>query len=322
MIADVYAVIDVLGLSLVRAGSKEVRVACPAHADRTGKRNSTGDFYINVDSGKSQCFSCGFQSTSILTLGAFVTGRDIWSVMAEYRAAGAVDMSQLPVVGANDSSPHRDPNDEILAKNLETSHISEAELVLFDPVPDVIRDHRHLTEDAIDAYSVRWDSEQKAWVLPLYDHRGYFKGYQLRNKGWEKNQPTGLAKAQLLFGAPLHLVEEYDTPIVITESPLDAVRAWQVGFFGLSTLGASFSDEQIQFVLQTDRVVVAAFDQDKTGHNAALRLHREYGRRFGGRLRFCRYVSEHKDIGDMPDDTLVSRTLENTTAVPGLVVAL
>ncbi len=177
-------------------------------------------------------------------------------------------------------------------------------------VPRRMRELRKLTAEALDHYEVRWDVDSRQWVLPIRDRWGTLLGAQYRQKGSVATLPLGIKKSELLFG--LAQAMPYDQAAVV-ESPLDAVRLWQVGVPAVSTLGAYVSKDQMSLMARMFGSVIMALDNDDTGREASVNLEK------GLRRRGCAPIPWNykglrdedgrrvKDVGDVAsDDDLLS----------------
>jgi hypothetical protein len=290
-----------LGIDASQRGD-EFTALCPMHLERTGKEDTKPSWSINEESGVHHCFSCGYKGT-LLTLVAelkeFTTtwGRLDFDAAKEWlRATIDVDF-------------------DYLAKQLEEARnsyipipvpvgMSDARLAVFeDTPPDWALDARGLTEDGCAIYGVKWSKLTDSWITPIRDAQtNKLLGWQEKSqtKRFFRNRPTGVAKSKTLFGIGAFK----GGTMIVVESPLDAVRLASLGIFGgVSTFGASVSNEQLQLMKRADKLIIA-MDNDEAGRAASKDL-LERTRKEGMECWFMPYDgTDYKDIGDMPE-TLV-----------------
>jgi hypothetical protein len=212
--------------------------------------------------------------------------------------------------------------DLILARQLEEARnsyvpipapvgMSEARLAIFDgAVPDWALSARDLTQDGCTLYGVKWKQSNNSWITPIRDSQSKkLMGWQEKSQTerFFRNRPTGVAKSKTLFG----LDTFKGGTMIVVESPLDAVKLASLGVFGgVSTFGASISDDQIQLMKAADKLIIA-MDNDLAGRKASADM-LDRTRKEGMECWFLNYQgSEYKDLGDMPED-LVHYCLEGS----------
>lgn len=256
---DVTAILAELGITVTRVVGTELYALCPGHEARTGKPDTRASWSINEVSYVHHCFSCGY-SGGLQTLYMDQTGEVpedlVWQITkasVQNSAFGALDPEDLPEVVP-------DPEDEPI-------DVSEWALSQYMEVPDRLLDLRHLSRHAVNVYGVRWDKENRRWVIPIRWPNGDLLGYQFRQKGIELNLPKGIEKSECLFGF-WEFVTLGATKIAIVESPLDAVRMWSAGIPCVSSYGAYVSDTQLTLLGRNFKTVICAMDNDAPGKRA------------------------------------------------------
>jgi hypothetical protein len=264
---------------------------------------------MNAETGVHHCFSCGYKGTLLTLVGEIKEFTTQWG-RVDFDAAKDWLRSNIEV------------NFEYLARQLEEARnsyipipapvgMSEARLAIFDSVaPDWALSARDLTEDAVVLYGVKWNQSKNSWITPIRDPQsGKLMGWQEKSQTerFFRNRPTGVAKSKTLFG----LDTFKGGTMIVVESPLDAVKLASLGVFGgVSTFGASISDDQLRLMKAADKLIIA-MDNDIAGRKASADL-LERTRKEGMECWFLNYQgSEHKDIGDMPED-LVHYCLEGS----------
>lgn len=289
MMIDVERVLLSLDISLTAQRGDEVQGLCPMHKARTGREDHHPDWWINSVTGVHFCFSCGYKG-NIYTLVADVKGMDYFD------AKDYIDSSEtLPVdvlLKRIRELPQYVPVDEPI-------EMSEARLAVFTTPPPIELKKRFLSADAVEQCGVLWDQKNEAWILPIRDPDNY-KLWGWQEKGargrFFKNQPAGIKKSKTVFN--IHILTE--DPLIVVESPLDAVRLVGLGYNAISTFGAILSDEQGKLMRRASSLV-AAFDNDAAGKKACEQI-LGYARKYGMDLKYFNYEGiDVKDVGDMTE---------------------
>jgi DNA primase len=299
MMIDIERVLLSLDISLTAQRGDEVQGLCPMHKTRTGKEDVHPDWWINSVSGFHFCFSCGYKG-NIYTLVADVKGMDYFDAK-EY-----IDSSEtLPVdvllMRIRELPQYMPQAEEVL-------EMSEARLAVFHEPPDIELKKRFLKREEVIKHQVLWDPKNEAWILTIRDPET-FKLWGWQEKGargrFFKNQPVGVKKSKTVFG--IEIMDE-DKPLIIVESPLDAVRLTGLGHNAISTYGAILSEDQAKIMRRVPQVI-AAFDNDQAGKKACEQM-MGFSRKYGMELKFFNYEGiDVKDVGDMVESD-IARGLE------------
>jgi hypothetical protein len=305
---SVEGVLLTLGVETTQRGD-ELLGLCPMHLERTGREDNNPSWSMNAETGVHHCFSCGYKGTLLTLVGEIKEFTTQWG-RVDFDAAKDWLRSNIEV------------NFEYLARQLEEARnsyvpipapvgMSEARLSIFDSVaPDWALSARGLTPDGCILYSVKWNQSKNSWITPIRDPQSKkLMGWQEKSQTerFFRNRPTGVAKSKTLFGLDIFK----GGTMIVVESPLDAVKLASLGVFGgVSTFGASISDDQIRLMKAADKLIIA-MDNDLAGRKASADM-LERTRKEGMECWFLNYQgSEYKDIGDMPED-LVHYCLEGS----------
>ena len=305
---SVEGVLLTLGIETSQRGD-ELTGLCPMHLERTGREDNNPSWSMNAETGVHHCFSCGYKGTLLTLVGEIKEFTTQWG-RVDFDAAKDWLRSNIEV------------NFEYLARQLEEARnsyvpipapvgMSEARLAIFDSVaPDWALSARDLTEEGCVLFGVKWNPSKNSWITPIRDPQsGKLMGWQEKSQTerFFRNRPTGVAKSKTLFG----LDAFKGGTMIVVESPLDAVKLASLGVFGgVSTFGASISDDQLRLMKSADKLIIA-MDNDAAGRKASADL-LERTRKEGMECWFLNYQgTEHKDIGDMPED-LVHYCLEGS----------
>lgn len=304
---DVVAALDALGIEYDIHNS-EANALCPMHLERTDKEDNSPSWWINLDSGMHTCFSCHYKG-NLLQLVCDVEKLYITSWgdarAYDYQAAKewlklSADVSVESLLAQLNSLPN------YVNGAPKPVEMSEARLAVFFEPPLEQLEKRKITPEAAAKYSVIWDKNRSAWILPLREpHFNKLMGWQ--EKGTLDrtffNRPTGLQKSKTLFGVE----NQKEELAIVVESPLDCVRIASAGIDGaLAICGSSPSEEQIKLLRYSSKII-AAFDNpniDSAGKKASKEM-LDFGRKYGLNLFFFNYGnSGKKDPGDMTDEEI------------------
>jgi DNA primase len=289
-VIDVERVLLSLDLALYAQRGSEVNGLCPMHKKRTGKEDHNPSWWINSETGAHICFSCGYKG-NIYTLVSDVRGVD-YQDAREY----VNDKEDMPI----DLLMRRIKELPEYVQPVESIPMSEARLAVYTEVPDIELKKRFLTREAVDSCGVLWDSKNSAWILPIRDAETFsLLGWQEKGARGRffKNQPAGVKKSKTVFNA--QRISE-GQPLVVVESPLDAVRLVGLGFNSVATYGAIINEDQVKIMRRANKVI-AAFDNDQAGKKGAEQMH-GFARKYGIELSFFNYIGiEVKDVGDMTE---------------------
>jgi DNA primase len=301
-------VLITLGIDATQRGD-EFTALCPMHLERTGKEDTRPSWSINEESGVHHCFSCGYKGTLLTLVAELKEFTTTWGNL-DFDAAKDWLRGNIEV------------NFEYLARQLEEARnsyvpipapvaMSEARLAVFDNIPpEWALSARGLTEDGCVLYGVKWNAATNSWITPIRNPKDFkLMGWQEKSQTQRlfRNRPTGVAKSKTLFG-----IDRFKGgTMIVVESPLDAVKLGSFGIAGgVSTFGASVSNEQIQIMKSADKLIIA-MDNDAAGKKASLDL-LERTRKEGMECWFLNYQGlEVKDIGDM-DEHLVQYCIEGS----------
>lgn len=296
-VTEMEGLLKQLGMEVVTIRGVEIQASCPAHKERTGHADRNPSFWINSDSGAFICFSCGFKG-SVLSLISYVEG------ISFEEAAKNLSSNELGLKRRIEKFLNEP--EEVFEEIVD---FTESTLAAFsEPTPELLRG-RGLTSEAADKYGVLYDKRTNSWILQIRDPlSNSLLGWQEKGVSSRhfKNFPTGVKKAQALFGYSQYTSGD----LIVLESPLDAVRLASVGISGgVATYGSIVSKAQLNLIKGADRVVVA-MDHDEAGIKSSLDiLNKSYT--MGFECWFFDYShTDCKDVGGMSKTEIV-RGIEN-----------
>jgi DNA primase len=290
-----------LGLGHIHDRGGEVWAECPNHHD-------SGDSWsINRRTGMHSCFGCGYRGTvqmmvmDVLDCDNFVANRLIRSFGLE----DTLDVEHLQALRDQGAGPDR--AEEAAPEALPRLSTGAKYHTFADP-PDDALEKRHISREAVDHFTVRWDPRKQAWILPLRTPGGKLVGWQEKGPDSVRTRPPGVEKGRVLFGA------EHLTPgrWLLVESPLDAVYLYDLGYNAVASFGATVSDDQMRLLCEYADEIVLALDNDEAGEENTARLISGFSYNQRGRkvsctrwlarvpIRVIRYEEDSpKDVGEM-----------------------
>lgn len=296
---DLQHVLVDLGVEVTRAGEREISGRCPVHLVRTGHADRSPSWSMNAETGLWICYSCGARGT-LVGLISELTGDE----------TSLIDVHSFLI----NSSLQRLEREDLPEPEPEIDWLSYSR---FSEVPSSYLYNRNLDATATRRHGIRWDTQNKAWVIPIVSPMGELMGWQSKKVDWVRNYPIGVKKSHTLFG-----IEKFSsTTAVLVESPLDVVRMSNVleDVQGLATFGAFVSTEQIKLLNSVASRVVVAMDNDEAGLKANKSLFKNLPRFDKGVLWLNYKNTNAKDIGDMTDEEITT-AVNTASAIPGWVL--
>jgi DNA primase len=279
--------LDHIGVEDLRPGDSEIGGRCPKHEERTGERERRPDhFFVNRTTGLFHCFSCEYAG-ALIALIMDLTKVGLWEahkLMRDFDVELGVTEEEQTWVPPFSSV---DVEDQLLE---------------FGPPPERAIAKRHLTDIAVTRFGLRWDYEESAWILPIYGPTGDLWGWQAKTAEWVRNRPPGIRKSLTLFG--IQVPQPDGMPLILVESPLDAVYLDGLGYAAIASFGAAVSDTQMRLIIERTDDLILALDNDRVGRNETLRLLEE---RWHHRMSievFNYWNTKKKDPGEMSPEQI------------------
>jgi len=293
---DLKSLLESVGVAVSRAGEREITGKCPVHERVTGKPDKSPSWSINATTGLWICFSCGARGT-------------LSSLLTEL--SGDIGLSAQQFLIQSELS--------LILKTRETENEEQKAVADinayygFSRVSDLRCAYRDLNPDVAWRFGIRWNPEEKSWIIPIVSPKGEFMGWQAKKSGWVRNRPNGVEKGSTFFG----IERLRSMTAILVESPLDVVRlaSLPTPLPALASFGAHLSNEQCRLVTEVCDKVIVAMDNDKAGIEASQRLHKNLATPRHG-IRWWNYSNTTaKDIGDMSDKEIY-QGYKTSTSVP------
>lgn len=293
---DIETTLKALGVETLGYTARgRVKAYCPVHPR---KENHPRHWSMDVETGMWHCWSCG-AGGSLVGLVTDLTDMSVWDAIGWLRSEGLQQITfERPLVEAEEEAKAEE-------RQLAVASTAETWGIFNTPSVEEMR-KRNISIDGVLHYDVRWapgerDNElllrNEAWAFALLQWDNKFLGYQLKSKKFVKNVPTGVQKDQTFFGIAQFPV---GAQAIVVESPLDAVRLWELGYEPLAVMGSFVSVAQLDLLTASTDHVIVAMDYDAAGKAEARRLVTELR---GMRTTFMEYrVAERREDGRRPKD--------------------
>lgn len=296
-ISDLTEVLSGLGVEVHKVQNDEINGRCPVHHLTKGRESTRYSWYINSDTGLWYCFSCGARGNLPILVSQLTDDpAALWNIQTHLINSGI----------------HRLTSEQAEERVAEPE-VDWLKYSKFAPLPDRLIRSRHLDPAIAARYGIRWDTDNRAIVIPIVSPVGELQGWQLKKTGWVRNVPTGVHKGSTLFG----IERAVGSIALVLESPLDVVRFHSVyespDISAVASFGANVSDKQIDILADRFDGLILAMDNDKAGYLETRRISRRLPS-FRSGVKYWKYVSDVKDLGDMTTGQIISG-LESTTAV-------
>lgn len=276
---DIEGFAEILGADTLDANGN-LLVQCPfAPWTHKSGRDRTPSMSIQVNStGHSayHCFGCkeeggdldmmlfrlddyGFDREIIRDLRKFVEVKELVGG-GEALVTGNYEKKVLPVVRMSQPPP------KDLVAVMDDADFAKSYAPAYDH-PYIAG--RGIKPETAETFDIRFDSYRDMVVLPIRWYTGELvgaKGRAVTQRGhynyWR------FPKALCLFGE--HLLK--GETVIVTEGEFDAMKVHQAGFNAVSVMGAKFSIEQVNKLVEFGQDVVIFFDNDEVGQEQAGRL--------------------------------------------------
>jgi len=290
-----------LDIEVISSRGSEVQAKCPGHKDRTGKEDNNPSWFINADTGAHICFSCHFKGGVQYLIGY---------INKYYDVEGNIDFGRAKEwIGEQESLTallDRATQEKLTIE--PEIKIDPAMLAAFVDPPDYALRSRGLSSGASQSCGLKWDERNDSWIIPIKDSRTFeLLGWQQKayRGRFFKNYPPGMKKSGSLFGYHGNL----QGPVVLVESPLDAVRLQSLGVYGVASFGSFVSKEQLNLIKHSGKLIIA-LDNDDAGRSANKNIMSLMSELWFEAWFFDYSHTDQKDVGGMSRDEILSG-LEN-----------
>lgn len=285
-------------LEKTKDGPKDIMIQCPYHGNGQERRPSAG---IRKSDGQFHCFACG-ESHTLPEVISFCFGhyddlfgsfgwkwinKNFASVQVEERKNVELDFKREI---SNKSSNNSDP--------ILHNYISEEELDKYRYYHPYWKKRGITDEKIIELFDLGYDKNTNCITFPIRDVDGntlFIARRNVRTKFF--NYPAGVEKP--LYGLyELYQQEEFPKEVIICESMIDALTAWQLGRYAVALNGLG---NELQFKQLRElpcRKFILATDNDKAGLKARDRIRKNIKNKI---ITEYQFPEGYKDLNDLKD---------------------
>ncbi len=294
-VADVYEILDRLGVQIVSETEREINCYCPFH-----NNSNSPAFSINIESGAWLCRNgaCGEKGNL----------RQLWEK-----------------INPKEKYPVSDTQLKVWKSEKERSEfVEEIEAALFPELreskdwSDTVEKQSRAPEDlgymlergfkqgTLDAFEVGFNSKMNRIVIPARDERHKVVGLIGRSIFSDVNPrylyTKDFPKKNILFN--LNHAKTYKS-VILAEGSLDCMSVYQAGYPGVcAVLGSSLSDAQTELIEKNFLSVIIFADRDDAGFALANNIASKCSSR---NVYYANWdlIDEHKkDPGELMEDEI------------------
>jgi DNA primase len=260
-------------------------IFCPFHGNY---RTPAGE--VNKESGIFFCFSCQY-TADLVELVMKQTDRTYFEAVRFIDSKSSSVNFEQEISSKLHEKPEFVPFDDVLIKRLNVQALNSPRALNY-------YNFRKITEDSVKKFSLGYSENQDMITIPVTSPDGMMLGFVGRSiEGKEFKNTVGLPKSKTFFN--LSRVKT-SRKVYVVESSFDAIRLDQVGMPAVASLGANISNRQIELLSKYFNEIFVIADNDEAGGGMAKRLQE----RLTGRVSVIQLDKQHKDIGDMDDDSI------------------
>ena len=292
--ADVLMTLPELDIDVDRISDDEAWAICPGHESLLKRRDHNASWSINLNTGRHNCFSCGFGGYFI----DLVQWQLGWDKKRDGEEKAKAWIRKHGGIGVARARLHGDS----AFKRKVAKEVNESDLVFYDDPPAYARKSRDLTLETCHSYGLLYDLEKDRWIIPIRDpFDGHLMGWQEKGDGFFRNHPEHVEKARALYGYSLLKGQK---TAYLEESPLDASRLYTYSLDGaVSGYGVHVSDLQLDLIVDEVDTLYVCLDNDAAGRAKEKEIWRTHRGRV--RLFFANYdQTDKKDHGEMTPEEI------------------
>lgn len=326
---------------LVRLGVKpegrmgnEIRALCPDHHLFIGRASSHPNWFVNVDTGETVCFTEGHRGSNLLWTACRLLGcnpregvKFLLGIDSDIDD-GALDISALNYRYSKFS--RKDDVEEkaavsglnIIQKEVDNHYLSDAAYQFFIHPPGKVYP-TNIFPDTVDRYRVferTWGYYSNRVIIPFYmigELVGFCAIDMLGKKKWLEYHPIkeefdykkvlypmNFSSGNFLFG-----YDDCDKGcdcLGVVEGPREVMKLNQEGYQNMvAVMGSHLSDQQMALIMKlSPKKIILLFDGDDAGVETTRRVGIKLSRFFKGDSLLKRYVPRGRDPKNLSRDEL------------------
>ena len=276
----------------------DIMVQCPYHADGKEKKPSAG---MRRSDGQFHCFACGATHTLPEVIShCFGYDRDVFGsfgtkwLMQKFSGIQLVNRKPLELNLSRDVDIRK-----------EQQYVSEDELQKYRYYHPYWAERGIVSDEIIELFDLGYDKETDCITFPIRDSSGNCLFVARRStKTKFFNYPSGVEKP--LYGLyelqKLHderQINLQNIAVIVCESMLDALIAWEYGCFAVAMNGTGNSLVYKQINEMSTRRFILATDKDDAGKKARTKLRNHIKGKIISEFDYSTYPRGAKDLNDM-----------------------
>ena len=286
--------------------NNDIMIQCPYHGNGQERKPSAG---IKKTDGTFHCFACGevHSLTEVISycFGHYedVFGSFGWRWLNKNFATVAVEERKEIEIDFSRNN-HYVRNSDSSSDSIRDNFVGEEELDRYRYYHPYWRKRGITDEDIIELFDLGYDADTNCITMPVRDEDGrvlFVARRSVRTKYF--NYPRGVEKP--LYG--LYELQQRDFPdeVIICESMIDALTAWQFGkpAVALNGLGTELQFKQLREL--PCRKLILATDNDEAGRQARKRIKKNVTNKIITEYEFPDGVKDLNDLKDEGFDRLV-----------------
>lgn len=287
--------------------NKDIMIQCPYHGEGQERKPSAG---IKKTDGTFHCFACGeVHSLPEVISHCFGHYEDVfgsfgWQWLNKNFATVAVEeRKEIEIDFSRNNNSIRNSNSN--SDSIRDNFVQEAELDKYRYYHPYWRKRGITDEDIIELFDLGYDADADCITMPVRDEDGrvlFVARRSIRTKYF--NYPRGVEKP--LYGLyELRQQRDFPSEVIICESMIDALTAWQFGkpAVALNGLGTELQFKQLREL--PCRKLILATDNDKAGMKARGRIRKNVKNKIITEYEFPDGVKDLNDLKDEGFDRLV-----------------
>lgn len=272
--------------------NNDIMVQCPYHGNGQERKPSAG---IRKSDGQFHCFACN-EVHSLPEVISYCFGHyeDLF---------GSFGWKWLAKNFTSVEVENRKPIELVLTRHMnkpiKPTYVSEEELDSYRYYHPYWKKRGITNEAIIELFDLGYDKDTDCITFPVRDIDGntlFVARRSVKTKYF--NYPSGVEKP--LYGLyELYQQKEFPKEVIIVESMLDALTAWQFGKYSgaMNGLGTELQFKQLREL--PCRKLILATDNDKAGMKARERIRKNVKNKIITEYQFPNGV---KDLNDLKDE--------------------
>lgn len=287
--------------------NKDIMIQCPYHGEGQERKPSAG---IKKTDGTFHCFACGeVHSLPEVISHCFGHYEDVfgsfgWQWLNKNFATVAVEeRKEIEIDFSRTDNSIRNGNSN--SDSIRDNFVQETELDKYRYYHPYWKKRGITDEDIIELFDLGYDADTDCITMPVRDADGrvlFVARRSIRTKYF--NYPRGVEKP--LYGLyELRQQRDFPSEVIICESMIDALTAWQFGkpAVALNGLGTELQFKQLREL--PCRKLILATDNDKAGMKARGRIRKNVKNKIITEYEFPDGVKDLNDLKDEGFDRLV-----------------